>query len=380
MRHSFVITLVSAVALPVLSISSVAQVTSTQAKTNKTAPAKPTPAKTAAAPAKPVAVKSTSAPTRPAVVQTPTRPAAVQTASAPTRPAAWQTASVPTTNVKTAAAPVSTANKIPNVAATGGASPNSATVATANTTTAANSAVIAGSGQAATAQPAYALQQQATDNSQAVNTGAPAGSAGTMPGAANGATATTGYAAGLGTFNAGGLTATAFNCLRSGNRVFCDFDETSNSNGEIPAGYGFNQTRLVLGSGRVYTPHVAHYVDADGSTFDTAELTANTAVRLVLEYDDIPAQYTTVGLAFGRDKISDVPITDMAATQSPNLIAPRQAPAQSAGGQAAAAPNAAGTSTMDKAGQGIDKIKAAKSGLGDLWKKVKTTTQTTTQN
>ncbi len=378
MRHSFVITLVSAVALPALSIPSVAQTTSTQAKTTKTAPAKTTPAKTAAAPAKPAVVKITSAPAKPVAVKTtstPTRPAAVQTASAPTRPVAAQTASAPTANMKTAAAPVSTANKIPNVAATGGASPNSATVATANTTTAANSAVVAGSGQAATAQPAYALQQQATDNSQGVNTGAAAGGAGTMSGAANGATASTGYAAGLGTFNAGGLTATAFNCLRSGNRVFCDFDETSNSNGEIPAGYGFNQTRLVLGSGRVYTPHVAHYVDADGSTFDTAELTANTAVRLVLEYDDIPAQYTTVALAFGRDKISAVPITDMAATQSPNLIAPRQSPAQSAGGQAAAAPNAAGTSTMDKAGQGIDKIKSTKSGLSDLWKRAKTVTQ-----
>ncbi len=204
--------------------------------------------------------------------------------------------------------------------------------------------------------------------------------------ASAGATAPLGYAAGLGTFRAGDSTVTAFNCLRSGTRVFCDFDETKQTSAQWPAGYGYNVIKLVVGSGRVVPAHAAHYVDQDGSTFDTAEVSSNVPVRMILEYDDVPTQYTVAALAYGTDRIQSVPITPMADAQPAGIMPARQQPAAAgtaqtaqAGGTTAAAgttdPSAKANSTTDKASQGIDKVNNTKSSLKNLWKKAGTITQ-----
>ncbi len=181
------------------------------------------------------------------------------------------------------------------------------------------------------------------------------------------------YAAGLGTFRFGDITATVFNCLRSGTRVFCDFDETKQQSGQVPAGFAYNAVKLILGSGRVMASHAAHYVDQDGSTFDTAELSPNVPVRMVVEYDDVPASYTSADLAFGSDRIQAVPVTDMPATQAAGTIASRPVPAAAPAG--ATDPSTALNNTTDKVSQGIDKVNNAKSSLKSLWKKAGTLNQ-----
>ncbi len=166
--------------------------------------------------------------------------------------------------------------------------------------------------------------------------------------------------------------------------MFCDFDETKQQNAQLPAGYAYNVIKLVVGSGRVVPAHAAHYVDQDGSTFDTAELSSNVPVRMILEYDDVPAQYTVAALAYGSDRIQSVPITPMADTQPAGIMPARQqaaagsAQTAQAGGTAGAGttdPSAKANSATDKASQGIDKVNNTKSNLKSLWKKAGTITQ-----
>ncbi len=225
---------------------------------------------------------------------------------------------------------------------------------------------------------------------QAADTGATPSNSAFVPNTASasaGAQAPLGYAAGLGTFRAGDTTVTAFNCLRSGTRVFCDFDETKQQSTQLPAGYNYNAVKLVVGSGRVVASHAAHYVDQDGSTFDMAELSSNAPVRLILEYDDVPAQYAVAALAYGSDRIQSVPITPMAEAQPAGVMPSRQQPAAASSAQTAQAdnttaaaagardPSAKADGATEKASQGIDKVNNTKSNLKSLWKKAGTLTQ-----
>jgi hypothetical protein len=135
-----------------------------------------------------------------------------------------------------------------------------------------------------------------------------------------------GFSAGLGTFNSGGVRLTAFNCLRSGTRVFCDYDVTNNQSGQIGSA-AFQRWGVTLAStsGRVFSSQRALYVDQDGSTFEVAELTPNNPVRLVMEYDDVPASYNVVTLAYGASRIQSVPITQIPEGQAAGTIPVRQA-------------------------------------------------------
>ncbi len=141
----------------------------------------------------------------------------------------------------------------------------------------------------------------------------------------NGTINASGFSAGLGNFSAADYTLTVYNCLRSGTRVFCDYDATKNTSQQVNAeGFRRWNITLVLGTGRVFGAQRSMYVDTDGSTFELAEITPNAPVRLVSEYDDVPASYTSVTLAFGAKRIQNVPITLIPDGQAANTIPLRQ--------------------------------------------------------
>ncbi len=415
---------ISSVAVAVTFFGSVAgqaQTTSTSTQAKKApvkaapAPAKSAPAKPAVTVAKPAPVKTVAVANKATAATNPVRPA--------TQPVAPVASGSPVRPV------AGTANQAGNsqVVSAAGVSPASGTVQGADTrakptpvktVTAANQATAATNplGSAtqsnlpatsdSSARPVASTANQA-GNSQVVSTAGVNPASGTVQTTDTGAGATPassafapnnasasggaqtplGYAAGLGTFRAGDTTVTAFSCLRSGTRVFCDFDETKQQSAQYPAGYAYNTVKLVVGSERVVPIHAAHYVDQDGSTFDTAELSSNVPVRMILEYDDVPAQYTVAALAYGSDRIESIPITPMAEAQPAGVMPSRQQPAAAGSAQTAQAgsataaaggatdPSAKADGATDKASQGIDKVNNTKSNLKSLWKKAGTITQ-----
>ncbi|HLH04502.1 MAG TPA: hypothetical protein VKX25_17180 [Bryobacteraceae bacterium] len=313
-----------------------AQSTSTQAKSSKTATAKPA--------------------TKPA---TTAKPAAKPTTTAKPGTATAQT---------TVAKPVSTANASTGTPATG--------------TTATGAAVTPGAANANVANQTATSSQIMPSTTSAPTSGGVAAADGNMPGATNGATATNGFAAGLGTFKWGDQTLTAYNCLRSGTRVFCDFDYTKQQVATIPARNGWAAMQLVGSSGRVFTSHDSFYVDPDGTPFPTAEVSANVPVRMVIEFDDVPATYNSVALAWGTTRIQSVPVTLIPQNQAANTIPSRQAmaptqsgQAQTAGNGGAANPAAASDSAAGKANDVINKAKSAKSSWRDVLKNAATIKQ-----
>jgi hypothetical protein len=115
---------------------------------------------------------------------------------------------------------------------------------------------------------------------------------------------------GVGSFVFQGWTLTAYGCFRSGTRLFCDFDNSYQSN--LQAGSNiWGPVRLVDDGGKITDRHNAFFVGDDGSQFQTAYLTASKPARFIIEFDNIDQRYASISLVCGRDQIQAVPITLM---------------------------------------------------------------------
>lgn len=136
-------------------------------------------------------------------------------------------------------------------------------------------------------------------------------------------------AQGVGTFQFRDFTLTAYGCFRTGTRALCDFDATKQDSVQFNAEKLWYAVVLVDDGGRVTKRHAAYFVGDDGSQFPTAFLSTN-PVRLIMEYDNVSPQFTSVSLVNGRDRIQTVPVTAIDAGQPAAANATRGA-AQGAG-------------------------------------------------
>lgn len=174
---------------------------------------------------------------------------------------------------------------------------------------------------------------------------------------------------GLGTFLwPGGWTLTAYGCFRSGTRLFCDFDTTNQNN--VPANTviwsGAGGVNLVDDGGKITQRHNAFFVGQDGSQFQTAYISPQ-PVRFIIEYDDVDPRFTTVSLAFVRDRIQGVPVTPIDPSQPAGRIPARTyAGAPASGLQQAAQPGASGV--VGKATQTVNNVSTEKQKAQDLLK------------
>jgi len=121
-------------------------------------------------------------------------------------------------------------------------------------------------------------------------------------------------ATGLGTFRAADFTLTAYGCFRTGTRVLCDFDATKQHNRQMNAASIWSTVDLVDDGGRITKRHTAYFMGDDGNQFPVAFL-STTAVRMILEYDNVSPQFTSVSLVNRRERIQGVPITPVDASQ-----------------------------------------------------------------
>ncbi len=115
---------------------------------------------------------------------------------------------------------------------------------------------------------------------------------------------------GVGTFHgAGGWTLTAYGCFRTGTRLLCDFDAAPPRNHQVNANAFSRWVNLVDDGGKITGAHNAFFQATDGSQLNVAYAATDSPVRLFLEYDNVPANFTTVSLVHGRDRIQSVPVT-----------------------------------------------------------------------
>jgi len=182
-------------------------------------------------------------------------------------------------------------------------------------------------------------------------------------------------AAGLGSFLWGDWTLNAYGCYRSGTRLLCDFDTSKQTASQGNANYLWQHVNLVDNGGRLIRRHNAFFLGEDGSQFDTGYVSQN-PVRMVMEFDDVPASVTTVSLVANSDKIENIQVVD-ASQQGAAQPAPAAQPVQ------AAAPAAAGAqagATMDKAQQGVNNatntVNDKKAKAKGIWDSVKAAAQT----
>jgi hypothetical protein len=71
----------------------------------------------------------------------------------------------------------------------------------------------------------------------------------------------------------------------------------------------YRDFQIVGASGRPFGRAEAHYIDTDGSRFDTSHFTGGNTVRYIMQFEGVPASYTTVTLVTGQTKISGVQIS-----------------------------------------------------------------------
>jgi hypothetical protein len=106
--------------------------------------------------------------------------------------------------------------------------------------------------------------------------------------------------------------------------LFCDFDTTNQNN--VPASTviwsGAGGVNLVDDGGKITQRHNAFFVGEDGSQFQTAYISPQ-PVRFVIEYDDVDPRFTSVSLAFVRDRIQGVPVTVIDPSQPAGRIPAR---------------------------------------------------------
>jgi hypothetical protein len=100
----------------------------------------------------------------------------------------------------------------------------------------------------------------------------------------------------------------AYSCFRAGASVLCDFDVTNQGNVQANAKAIYNDLRIVGSGGRIFGHNQAYFVDTDGSQFQTSYISAGSRVRMVMQFENVPASYSTVSLVQGRNNIQNVTI------------------------------------------------------------------------
>jgi hypothetical protein len=113
---------------------------------------------------------------------------------------------------------------------------------------------------------------------------------------------------GLHVFKWGDYQATAYGCARSGTRVLCDFDLTKDH--AVQANQNvWNGLILLDQGGKIIRRHDAFFLFADGSQANSAYLSSETPVRMIMEFDGVNANSTSVSLSVGQDRVDSVPVT-----------------------------------------------------------------------
>jgi len=181
---------------------------------------------------------------------------------------------------------------------------------------------------------------------------------------------------GIGTFVwPNGWTLIAYGCFRSGTRLFCDFDTTSNNNTQAGVNIwsGAGGVNLVDDGGKITTRHNAFFVGDDGSQFTTAYV-GQQPVRFIIEYDDVDQRYTSISLVLARNQIRSVPITLVDPSQPAGKMPARAglaAPAQAA----QSSTQGSGTGLLDKASNTVNNTNTQKKKAQSLWKSVQDAAQ-----
>jgi hypothetical protein len=183
----------------------------------------------------------------------------------------------------------------------------------------------------------------------------------------------------LGTFLYGDMTLTVYGCYRSGTRVLCDFDYTKQNSQQLNAPWPFQSVNVVDDGGMVTGIHNAFFMGTDGTQFQTA-FVSTTPVRMLMEYDNVNQNYSSVALVYGTNRIQGVPITQADPSQPAGTIPGRGAAATQTSGAATAAPGAAGSS-IDGATNAVNNasntVNTTKQKSKSLWDSLKSATTTT---
>jgi len=181
---------------------------------------------------------------------------------------------------------------------------------------------------------------------------------------------------GIGTFIwPNGWTLIAYGCFRSGTRLFCDFDTTSNNNTQAGVNIwsGAGGVNLVDDGGKITTRHNAFFVGDDGSQFTTAYV-GQQPVRFIIEYDDVDQRFTSISLVLAKSRIQNIPITLIDPSQPAGKMPARAAMAASAQGAQPGA-QSSGTGVLDKASNTVNNANAQKKKAQGFWKSVQNATQ-----
>jgi hypothetical protein len=113
----------------------------------------------------------------------------------------------------------------------------------------------------------------------------------------------------LGSFVAGGWRLSLYGCYRSGTRVLCDFDLATINGWSGQTNVGpFAGLSLIDSGGRITGRSDAYFMGSDGSRMDLA-FASSTAVRYLMEFDNVAVQVAKVGLANGGYQVPNVPVT-----------------------------------------------------------------------
>ena len=156
---------------------------------------------------------------------------------------------------------------------------------------------------------------------------------------------------GLGNFLWGPWSLTAYGCFRTGTRIFCDFDAGSTNNVQAGANL-WGGVNLVDDGGKVTGRHNAFFLANDGTQMTSAYISPGSPVRMIMEYDDVAQNYTSVSLVVGADRIRGVPVTPADPSQPAGTIPGRGTAAAS--GQATASGQTPAANPVDKASQALN--------------------------
>jgi hypothetical protein len=115
---------------------------------------------------------------------------------------------------------------------------------------------------------------------------------------------------GLHDFIGGPQTLTVYGCFRSGTRAFCDFDLALRNNQQFNSANALG-LRLSDDNGRPFTRHNAFFVASDGSRIPGVEAGPDMPRRLIMEFDDIPANAQSVALSWRNDTFRGIPISSV---------------------------------------------------------------------
>src|SRR5271165_6314854 len=131
--------------------------------------------------------------------------------------------------------------------------------------------------------------------------------------------------------------------------------------------------RVVDDGGKITGRHQAFFVGDDGSQFQAGYISTN-PVRMIMEFDDISPNFSSVSLILGSERIQSVPITPVDGNQPAGSI-----PARAAAGQPARGTQAASSGALDKTQQGINNINTKQQQMKAVLDSMKSTAQSNKQ-